>query len=126
MSIEIVWDNSQKTAVHVRYIMPWDWNEYHQAMATLTEMAQKSDVKLNVIADFSQTQRLPAGALSHFNRSSQNSDTRGIVVIVGANTFIRVLGNALLKINPIGTRNLYFTQTLDEARAILAKLVFTA
>lgn len=121
MPIEIRWDEASRNTAHVRYIMPWDWNEYYRAIAALTTMAAELELRLNVIADFTLTPRLPSGALTHFNMTSQDSETRGIVVVVGANRFIRVIGNALLKINPIGTRNLYFAQTVDEARQILEK-----
>jgi len=118
MPIQIELDNDTITA-HVRYIMPWDLNDYHRAMQALTDAAKASGQRIHVIADFTHSHTLPAGALTQISRTSSDTSRRGLVVVVGANQIIRTLGNILFKINPLGTRDIYFARTVDEAREII-------
>ena len=106
---------------YVQYIMPWDLNDYHRAMQQLTDVAKTSGERLHVIADFTRSPSLPAGALTHMSRTSSDTSRRGLVVVVGANGIVRTIGNVLFRINPVGTRDIYFAKTLDEARDIIAR-----
>jgi hypothetical protein len=106
---------------YVQYIMPWDLNDYHRAMQQLTDVAKASGERLHVIADFSQSPSLPAGALTHMSRTSSDTSRRGLVVVVGANGIVRTIGNVLFRINPVGTHDIYFAKTLEEAREIIAR-----
>src|SRR6266496_2412511 len=68
MPIQAVWDNEQHTVI--RYVIEghWTWDEMNAAIATSNAWLDESDHKIDFIHDMSQSEGIPAGALTQLKR----------------------------------------------------------
>jgi hypothetical protein len=123
MPIQVVWDNPERTTIRVTFIQPWDWDEFHAAVARGRQMAATADRLPDRIVDFTASQSLPDGALRHFRQVRREElHQEFFTVVTGASIYVRAMGDAVARIVPGGARNVHFTRTLEEARDLLRHL----
>jgi len=94
MPIELLWDNKDKTVIRQVFDGRWTWEEFYQMNCNrIPEMMQSVDHTVHVFSDFSVARGVPiGGALTHArNVMRYYPENWGILVIVGANTFVNLL-----------------------------------
>jgi hypothetical protein len=118
MSITVFWDNEQKTVIRQVYGSTWKWDEYLAAFKQLDQLASEVTHQISVIADVSQTRRIPPNAITYGSRAIRGLPTNvAFAVVVTPSPLIL----SLLKVILVLARfdNLYIAATEAEAQALI-------
>jgi hypothetical protein len=124
MPVTIEWGNTEKTILHVKFLRPWNWDEYYGVYQEGYAMTESVDHKVNIIMDFSKNDgRLPASALTHFrSAASKAHPRRGVVIITSPRMMlVRTMVNMIQKIGLIKTPML-FANTVEDAYTMLKRM----
>ena len=120
MPIQISWDNPQKTASLWQFEGRWTWADFYDAQQQHRALIQGRDDQIDVIADLSNSPSLPANAFSRYKNARVNTGTHlGIIVLVGANLFVRSMVSVFARLNPVLGQEFFFADSIEEARQIL-------
>lgn len=117
MSIEIEWDDEQKTIIRYTFLPGWTLEEFHSLYNRPSEMLHETGTELlGIIIDDSRDSMPPQAATLAFARTVREG--RSPIVIVGVNPAARILLDAARK-GYKSLRPLFYANTLDQARKIL-------
>ena len=120
MTIQISWDNPQKTATLWTFEGRWSWADFHKAQQQHKALLQGRVEQIDVIADLRNSPTLPANAFSGYRNARVNTGAHlGIIVLVGTNMFIRTMVKAFTRLNPTLGQEFFFADSMEEARQIL-------
>ncbi len=121
MPIEVSWGNPQKTIIHSAFNQTWTLEDGHNMIDEMYKLTSSVNHRVHVIIDFSNSQSSPAKLLTAGNHiEKRSSPNMGISVIVKANGFLRAMSQLIMKMF-VKNQKLYFVDTLDEARKIIAQ-----
>jgi hypothetical protein len=125
MSVEIQWDNPEKTTLRYSITIPWTWNEFWTAFEQSLRMIDEVEGKVDYIfGDTDQASRtLPPGFLTQMGAVVRKRHPRaGLTVFVSKEqSSSRTLWYRLASsVYPALSEKFVFAQTLDEARILLA------
>ncbi len=125
MSIEVTWDEQSENVLLYRFSGVWDWPDFTRAIERSIELAQTlNGQRYDVIGCFLASSRVPAGAgisyvYSAFKRKPANC---GVTVVVTRSAFVRSLVEILGRVYPETRRAFTVASTLEEARALIARV----
>jgi len=122
MGFKVEWDNSRKTVIRVDVQGYWTWEEYAAGIEETYDLMVTVEHTVDVIIHGIGGLQVPSGnMLAHVKESaSLKPDNMGILLLVGANPFIRAIGNIFARISKRSTLLLY-ANSLEEGRLILAE-----
>jgi hypothetical protein len=126
MGIRVVWDNDEKTIIRYIFESEWAWEDIRTAANISNAMLDEIGRVTHFIYDTSQSKRVPDGALTHLRRYiGKEHPLTGHSVLVGApKTSGVLLARGILsmmqRVYRAGWR-FSFTESLEEARALLAQ-----
>ncbi len=118
MNIDVSWDNPQKSAIRWSFPGDWNWEDFAYAWQQSQKLLPDGDI----IADFSETNHMPADDPSQNLVDStllSYIDTDSLIILSGCN---EDLHNVILKWidnQPMLRQIIAFVETLDEGRLIL-------
>jgi hypothetical protein len=121
MGIQVSWDNEAHTVVRYDFDKEWKWEDWHAAEKAVGVMT--ADISHSVIGMIVAPSNisLPSNFLSKsMSVASRHNPLVENYVIVGASQFARMLLSAFNKMM-VGRPDMMMANTVDEARAILAK-----
>lgn len=125
MGIRVIWDNEEKTILRYVYEGRWDQTDFNKAYAEAKTMLDGVNHKVGIIIDVQDSHLIPNGIISRSRPVVTNpSLNEGLIVIVGANAFIRSLADTFGRIwrrGPLESRKMVFASSLEEARKILSR-----
>jgi hypothetical protein len=126
MGISVQWDNDEQTIIQYVFEGRWTWNDLYAALDQVQTMAASVDHQVDAIIDLTGADLMPAGAFFSFDGrrnaqklASKADAARGLIVIAGANAFIRSLYDALRTLNASVSTGIHFTGTTAQARSYL-------
>ncbi len=126
MSIQVNWDDAEKTTLLYTIDGRWTWDDLYDSLDLGRDMMDSvSHERIDFIVDMTACRLLPDNALSHFSRMASKPHSKsGRMVMAGATTFVRALLNAMGRYQGTGTRAtaVKAVPTVEEARAVLAAL----
>lgn len=126
MSIELYWDNDEQTVMLCVFEKDWSWDEMFTVLDTIKQVTDKRDDEIGAIIDVSHGFSVPGGSI--FNPDTRDkasrllkmsADGKGPIVIAGTNSFIRMISQGFNLLDKRALEDVYFTDTLEEARALL-------
>jgi hypothetical protein len=116
MSIHIEWHDEGQTILIQTYKGDWTINDYIDVVNRTFNLIDPLSHPVDVIADMTCSGRNPVHFISAGpyirNKISPNQH---MIVVVGANEFIRKMGVIAQRMAPHVVRNMHFVNTLDEA-----------
>jgi hypothetical protein len=123
MSIEVQWDNAEKTIVCQIFRPGWTWDEFYESTAIRTPTLMKEvSHTVSIISDFRDSGSMPmGGAVSRANSAMKNLPANwGVLVVVSDSSFIRALVNVFKRVyvGEMG-RKTFAATTMDEAYRII-------
>jgi hypothetical protein len=122
MTINIVWDNPEKTIARYDYEGKWSWEELYKALQEFHQMLDTVNHPVDVIIDMQRTRLLPENVLARGSNVGQMvHPNQGITVVVGANSLVRAMADLYKRIYAKKAANFFMASKLDEAHAIIAK-----
>lgn len=128
MSIELFWDNDEQTVFLVEFGNSWTWEELTAVLKTTARISEERSQILGAILDLRNGLMIPGGnvftreglsQLKELLQMSNNGKDNGPVAIVGINNAIKVIFDAVGRIEQNATHNVYFASTMSEARNLL-------
>ncbi len=126
MSVQVQWDNDDHTVLRYDVQGHWTWNEFYESFAQARTMLQTVSNTVDFIvnpADFRSRGYIPSGMISRVVQLYRSiPPNTGSTVIVGGGDFFRIINNVSRGFYPRIAARYHFTDTLDEARALLAQL----
>src|SRR5690242_1382476 len=101
MSVEIIWDNEEKTILRFIFDRRWSWQEFFEAKAAAYTLIGTVNHPVGIILHGPPETNLPPNALSHSRNALRNThpNTR-IVVFVLTSAFFRTMIGIVVKIAP--------------------------
>lgn len=120
MSVQIVWDNSEKTIIRFIFEGKWTWEEFYPAHYKAIDMVKSVPYRVNVIVDMRKGVSTPANVLMHIkNISDKQPPNVGLSVIVTTSSFIHSLYQIGVKFyHKIG----YYFSVADNLEAAYVKI----
>jgi hypothetical protein len=118
MPIELVEINP--TTLHLIFQGQWRWEELYDRSKEMQQALDAANHKLHILVDARASGKMPEGALTHLRKLSRDDhDNLGLVIIVGADTFMQAIASVIGAIYP-NFRRYRFVSTMEEAQEILA------
>jgi hypothetical protein len=125
MPITVEWDNPEKTVIRMSMIGTWTWDEAYTRASEGYALLESVDYEVGIIIDMTQSHHVPDRAISNAQAMIRRRHPRtGLTVFVRANTLFTTMWNIFSRIYTALAKkqNSVFADTLEDARAILAKV----
>lgn len=120
MPVEVNWDNDAQTVMRYDLRGKWTWEEYYVALNRGVEMRRSVTHTVDVIANLTDSVRLPGSVLTHMRRLSEDRENRGLMVIVGGGSFVIAMIRIYSTLVKSAQQYVRAVNTLAEARQLLA------
>ena len=121
MAIRVSWCNKQTGILCWTFDGGWSWVHFRRAMNETRALCETYDGRIDLIIDVREMGLPPANLISGFGALA-NLDFSfrqdGINVLVGMDSYLRLLWNVLEKRLP-QTWHVYYTGTLEDAHQII-------
>ncbi|MEQ8676685.1 MAG: hypothetical protein RLP44_30880 [Aggregatilineales bacterium] len=128
MGIELFWDNDDETVILCVFDKELTWDEMFQTFDDIKKVTRNRDSLIGAIIDVSQGVSVPGGSIFNADTRAKamqmlrmGGEEKGPLAIVGANGFIKSIYHAVGTLDRKAQKDIYFADTLNEARAILSK-----
>ena len=119
MSIEIQWENEEKTIIRWIFSGDFTWEDYDEGDKKLASMITDIDHNFATIFDLSQMTTLPRYAVSQYPKLIRDVPARQeVLIIVSMNRLVRSLGSIFTRVYRM---NIFFVPTLENALALIAQ-----
>jgi hypothetical protein len=116
MPIYVSWGDETESYIHYQLFDPWDWEDYYEASLQWRELVNAANRPVVTLLDFSKSTRLPSGAMTHLKKAAMSEHPYfGGMVIVGFNTFIRIIVTTMMRIFPRSASQVHMAADLKEA-----------
>ena len=125
MSIFVMWDNEEKSAIRMHFQGDWKWTDFDRAVDEIAVLSETVPHTVDVLLIKSHKKLLPEGTpVTHFLRMfSLRPCNMGRLVVVGDNLedrFGMTLYAAVMRSNKNLTNLIQFVDTMPEAYQLLA------
>ena len=133
MGIELFWDNDDETVILCAFDNEWTWDEMFSTLDDIKKVTRNRDMLIGAIIDVRHGASVPGGSI--FNPDTRakamqmlrmGGEEKGPLAIVGANGFIKSIYHAIGTLDRQAQKDIYFADTLDEARALLTNRLASA
>jgi hypothetical protein len=120
--IYIEWDDAEQTIIRWDFYR-WTWKDFHAAAMQVEAMFVAANKPFYVpsILNLKHSGSIPIGAFPHFSMAIDMMETDGWTVITEASGFARMLAVVFMRFNPKARGKVYFADTLEDARALIAQ-----
>ncbi len=128
MSIDLYWDNDEQTIILCEFSKGWTWEALFGALNKVKTITQSRSDTVGAIVDMSRGLGVPNGSLFSVEARDKakqmlqmSADGKGPIAIVGANGVIKLVSKAFALVDKNALKDVYFVDSTDEARQVLAK-----
>ncbi|MGB7339642.1 MAG: hypothetical protein WBC91_12180 [Phototrophicaceae bacterium] len=128
MAIDLFWDDEKQSVLLAEFNGKWTWDELHKLISKIKQMSDEREMIFGAIIDLRNGMHLPGGNI--FNRETLNQfkallslggedDKKGPVVVLGVNTAIKMIFDAIKNLDKTIVEDVEFAATEDEARQFI-------
>lgn len=127
MGFDIQWEDDAKTLIRYKAVDAWNWTDFHRAVRLSTfGMGAHDGPVVDTIVDFSQTARIPGGALAHIRSAGKRHvpQISGRAIIIGLPPEIEaklLAGSPKRELN-MREQHIYFVDDEAAAQTLLHQL----
>lgn len=124
MTVNIEWDNAEKTVVRMEMVGKWTWTEAYDRSQTGYAMLETVDNVVNIIIDLRRSTGLPMLALTHArNMIGRRHPRTGLTAFVGVNVLFLMMWRTFKSAYPKleATRDFTVAESIEEAYQIFAQ-----
>lgn len=121
MPFQVIWEDPEQTIIRQLYTGKVTTGDYYRAVDRNAEMMHSVNHPVDLIVDVLDARTDMKGfwaAISYANKKVP--DNQRLVIVVGADSFLKVLSGVANKVAPRAASNSYFVDSLDEAYRIIA------
>jgi hypothetical protein len=124
MSIDVRWDNTEKTILRWQFFDKWTWDDYYGALQISRQHNKQVTHIVDVIVDMQDSKTLPNNIFTHAQNAVQTSSLNvGTIVVVGINPLLRSTYYTFKRLYDTMTRSsrhdLYLVASMDKAYEII-------
>ena len=123
MSLQVEWDNPERSVLLYTAVGEWSWEEFYTARERGRQLADTvSHQRIDAIVDLRLSGGFPQNSLFHFRRMPAEAHPKfanSNMVLVGNNLFVSTLLEILSRINPQAMRNFHIAHSTEQARLLL-------
>ncbi len=122
MSIDVKWYDDTQRVVYWAFRGKWTWEEYAEAQLVSNALIHSADHTVHIIGNLEQSPGLPPNAITVYRANlSTTEPNTGMIILVGANGFVRTMINLFLKLSPksVPGTDFKFAKTDEHARAMI-------
>ncbi|MEP7288985.1 MAG: hypothetical protein ABI947_24795 [Chloroflexota bacterium] len=120
MSINVAWDNDEKTVIIYTFVGQWEWIDYWTAIKDAAELLNTVTYKVDIIMDMRNARTMPEGSLSKAKQvlGYPRHPNIGMTAIVGANLFIETVVSTSAKVYKAlwGNYDMLSAASIEDAR----------
>ena len=119
MSIEVSWDNEEKSIMLICYPPRWEWDEIYLMANRCNQMIDACGHLVVVIHDMHDIYRLPPNAFEHVHSLMLSLHPHvKMLIFVGMRPLVRVIWNTFAELysSVVQKRSFYAAENIDEAR----------
>ncbi|MDZ4671991.1 MAG: hypothetical protein SH821_14055 [Phototrophicales bacterium] len=128
MSVDLYWDNDEQTVLLCEFSKGWTWEALFGVLNKIKSITENRADTVGAIVDMSKGLGVPNGSLFSTETRDKakqmlqmSANGKGPIAIVGANGAIKLVSKAFALLDKNALKDVYFVDTTDEARHILAK-----
>ena len=122
MPIQVIWDDESKTAIRQIYSGKLTLQDYVTATDAVEHMAKEVSYTVHSLMDRTHVISAPGVVLPAMRYANNHVPPNlGIRVIIKGDTFTRVIVDIGRRVAPRLVHDIYFVETLEAGRAIIAK-----
>ena len=117
MSIEVQWDNTEKTILRQKFEGKWTGQDYFASLDDMSNLLKEVYHRVHLIGDMTHSVGIPAlNLLSASGRVVKMVENQfSTVTIVKAHNYFQTLVNVVRRMSPALAERVYFVNTLEEA-----------
>ncbi len=128
MSINVQWDNLDRTVVMIDFHRPWTWKEFDSAIEQMLNLFNSVNHRVDVLFDIRDGGFPPPDAIKHFRKAAEiQHPNGGLLVYIAPRVLVQFI-NSILKIMTVAfagsgtfeSPKFIFTKSLEEAHAYLS------
>jgi hypothetical protein len=121
MPIRMIWDDNEKTILHHIYEGSITSTEMHAAVDENFEIQKQVKHPVYVITDFTQVTSIGNVLVSMVGQNAEKKvpQNQYMVILVGANLFLKTLLRMAQNVAPLTMKNLKTANTLDDAYQLI-------
>lgn len=128
MAIDLFWDDEAQSVILAEFKGKWTWQELHAMLSTVKRLSRERQQVFGAIVDLREGLHLPNGSV--FNREglnnfrkilalSEGEHEKGALVVVGMNSLLRSVLDAIKTIDKNAMNAVFFADNLESARQTL-------
>lgn len=122
MSIQIIWEDKQKSVMRQVFSGRWTVEEYRRSVEKTQKLLKGLPHTVHIIVDLRESEGTPSNILSAARfADAQMPDNLGMVMIVNADAFDRTIVSMAERIAPRLLHQHSYAHTIDEALARIAQ-----
>jgi hypothetical protein len=122
VSIELSWDNKEKTVLCHTYKGQWTVAELHNAIDESRELLLEVGYPVDLIIDMRESGGPPKGVLPAYRYADKKvPDNQRLVVMVEAGKVMQAFNRVIDDIAPVTSSQRYTVNTMEEARELIAE-----
>lgn len=115
-SMQVSWDNSERTIIRYTYQNDWNWDDYLDKLLIGRRMMQEVDHQVCVLNDMRQIQQLPPNFLSTARSIiSSRPDNTGLCILLTTNIYFKAMYRVLAQILEIVPTQYILVKTEKDA-----------
>jgi hypothetical protein len=123
MKIDLYWDNDEQTMLLCEFQAGWTWDDLMAVLRTVKTLSEEREQVFGALIDLRNGMTLPGGSilnaegLKQFQQLMQlGANGKGPVAVIGAGAMIRMVVEAIRRVNTSVMEDVIFAQTLEEGR----------
>ena len=122
MAIKVEWFDEEHTILRWVFEERWTWNDYATAQHESNVILESVEHTVDVIGDLDNGAGLPLNALTVYRGFVHDTaENVGMIVLVGASTFVKTMVNMFLTFFPkrVPGTDFTFANTVEEAHTLI-------
>lgn len=132
MAIELFWDNDEQSVFLAEFNGKWTWDDLHKVLSKIKHLSHEREQVFGAILDLRNGMHFPGGnifskeGLNQFKQLlalNDDATKKGPVVVLGVNSMIKMVVDAIAKIDKSVVEDVAFAKDEDDARQIIYKAV---
>lgn len=122
MPVSVTWDDIMPTVIVIHFVGSWTWEEYYLMGDSLEELlAEKPEGSVHVIVDFLNSNVLPGGLFTHFQRTARDLHSSiGLIVMVAISGPLKSVISVLMRLFPQIAPTIHYADSITDARRLIA------
>jgi len=123
MSIHVSWFDDEQTTLFVQYMADWTLEEFINSANTSYEMMESVTHEVDIIQDLTRTRGFPTRLISSARHIENRAHPRRrYMIFIGLPAFLKQLIHIASMFAPKASADIFYCNTLDEARTRLDSL----